>query len=112
MNEVKKIYLSGPISGRPEAEVDMHFKRAGWRLTEEMEKQHQKVQIISPAALSYMDLEWDSYMQIARTILKDATIDGMCLLRGWEKSIGCNMEVAWAKAAGLPIIYEAGAKQI
>ena len=111
MNEVKKIYLSGPISGRPEGEVDMHFRRAGYRLICDMEEKHQKVQIISPATLSYMDLEWDSYMQIARTIIKDKTIDGVCMLKGWEKSVGCNMEFAWAISAGLPIIYEEGAKR-
>lgn len=111
MNKVKKIYLSGPISGRPPGVVDMHFRKVSWRLVDEAEKRHQKVQIISPTVLSYMELEWDSYMQIARTIIKDKTIDAVCLLKGWEKSAGCILELMWAKTAGLPIIYEPGAKR-
>lgn len=110
MSKVMKIYLSGPISGRPEGEVDMHFRRAGWRLIDDAERIHQKVQIISPTVLSHMELGWDSYMQIARTILKDASLDAICLLKGWEKSAGCILELMWARAEGLPIIYEKGAK--
>lgn len=88
----------------------MHFRRVGWRLVDAMEKRHRKVKIVSPTTMSHMELAWDSYMQMARTIIKDPSIDAICLLKGWEKSAGCILELMWARAAGLPIIYEAGAK--
>lgn len=110
MEKVKKIYLSGPITGRNEDQMYLHFSMVRWRLRVAAEKRGMKVHLISPDSIAFWGLEWDSYMQIARTVLKDPTIDAICLMKGWERSAGCIMELMWAREADLPIIYENGAK--
>lgn len=111
MSKVKKIYLSGPISGRRDRDVAKHFNRVKWLLEYEAEAAQANVQIISPATLSIMGLEWESYMKIARAIIEDPSIDAICLMKGWEKSDGCKREVKWAAAAGKKFIREPGAKE-
>lgn len=111
MNKVIKVYLSGPMTGKDPVKVDLHFRRMARRLVEEAKRKKLKVHVISPTVLSPMKLEWDSYMQIARAILKDETVDAICLLKGWEKSAGCILELMWARAEKLTIICEPGAKR-
>lgn len=111
MKTVKKIYLSGPISGRRDRDVAKHFNRVKWLLEYEAEAAQANVQIISPATLSIMGLEWESYMKIARAIIEDPSIDAICLMKGWEKSDGCKREAMWAAAAGKTFIHEPGAAE-
>lgn len=106
---VKKIYLSGPITGRRREEVEKHFMRAGWRLIYEHGQAGETVQVISLDALSGMELTWESYMRIAQAIIEDPSIDGIHMLRGWERSKGCNQEIIWAMGRELPVTYEPGA---
>ena len=107
---MKTIYLSGPITGRNLLEVKNHFfdvavglRRQAARISDE------KVEVYDPSELADQNLTWDTYMMIARAVIHDPNISAICLMKGWENSKGCFMEAMWAKALGLPIIYEAGA---
>lgn len=111
MEDVTKIYLSGPISGRREKDVAKHFNRVKWLLQYEALKAQANVMIISPAAISGLGLEWDSYMKIAQAIIEDPTLDAICLMKGWERSEGCKQELTLAMAKNLPIIFEPGASE-
>lgn len=111
MIEEKKVYLSGPITGRREKDMMKHFRRVEWILKLEAEKLHKRIRVISPAALNPMGLSWDSYMKIAEAIILDPSVDAICLMKGWEQSEGCQREVMLAKAAGLAFIYEPGAEK-
>ena len=104
------IYLSGPITGRKPYEVKKHFtdvsitiRRQSARYTDE------KVKVWDPSKLSDADLEWETYMKMAKEVIHDPIISAICMMKGWEKSKGCMMEIMWARALGLPIIYEPGA---
>lgn len=107
---MKTIYLSGPITGRNPIEMKNHFfevaislRRQAAKLTDE------KVEVYDPSDISDANLAHDTYMKIARDVLHDPKISAICLMKGWERSRGCMMELMWAKAQGMPIIYEAGA---
>lgn len=106
------IYLSGPITGRPFWEVKNHFNQVGMmvrrqaaRLTDE------KVEVYNPSKMTDERFAWETYMKIAFEVLQDPKIAAICMMRGWEKSKGCTMELKWAYDLGLPIIYEPGAKR-
>ena len=105
----KKIYLSGPISGRDIRAVKRHFAIAAFCLIDKGVDEGEAIRVVSPDKLSAMDLSWDSYMKIAKAIIEDPSIDGVHMLRGWEKSKGCRLEIEWAIERGLPVTYEAGA---
>lgn len=106
---MKKIYLSGPISGRHPGEVICHFEIVRLKLKEAAEKVKEKALIISPADLIKMQLEWESYMKIAKATIEDPTVDAVCMMRGWQDSDGCKQELLWAVSSGKTIIWEPGA---
>lgn len=104
------IYLCGPITGRPFWEMRDHFiqvsmmvRRQAARLTNE------EVGVWDPSRISDADFSWETYMKLAREIIHDPKISAICMMKGWEKSKGCMMELMWARALRLPIIYEPGA---
>lgn len=107
---MKKIYLSGPISGRRPEDAELHFRRSGWMLEAAACRWGEKTELINPTELIRLGLSWVTYMKIAKAILEDPSVDGICLLRGWEKSDGCKQELMWALSNGLTIIREPGAK--
>ena len=106
---MKKIYLSGPISGRAEDEAIMHFTRVKWRMEDAADRLGEKVITISPADLIYMRLEWESFMKIAKATIEDPTVDAICMLRGWQNSDGCKQELLWAVNNRKAIVWEPGA---
>ena len=107
---MKMIYLSGPITGRKLYEVKKHFTDVGITIRRQSVRYTgEKVEVWDPSRLSDADLEWETYMKIAKEVMHDPKIKAICMMRGWEKSKGCTMEIMWARALGLPIIYEPGA---
>ena len=111
------IYLSGPITGLPIRYVKDRFKKAELAIYKQallsvfMPPYGRAVdtKVINPIMISDWDLSWDSYMQISRAVLNDPSVSAMCLMKGWEKSEGCKMEVLWARTNGIPIYPEKGA---
>lgn len=106
---MKKIYLSGPISGRRPEEAALHFKRTSWMLEAAAAKWGEPIRTILPTELSRWDLGWETYMKMAKAILQDPSVDAICMLRGWHTSDGCKQELMWAISNGLTIIREPSA---
>lgn len=104
------IYLSGPITGREMWEVKQHFQEVGIEVRRQLARfTDEKVEVWDPSRISDADFSWETYMKIAKEIIHDPKIKAICMMKGWEKSKGCTMEIMWARALGLPIIYEPGA---
>jgi hypothetical protein len=115
MSKVTKVYLAGPMSGKPEFNFPAFFQGADFLRGEGYEvfspAEHDMEVVASedtdfwkgndgtvvPDGLSYRsclkaDLTW---------ICDNA--EGMFLLPGWENSKGVGAEVALAKCLGIPI---------
>ena len=113
-----KIYLSGPISGRSEAEARDHFADVAYALMKEHQRRNDESRgklgaliLINPMQINCWRLSWETYMQIFRDLLEDPSVDAICMLKGWENSKGAKTELALAAARGKTVIYEKGAKR-
>lgn len=89
----KKIYLAGPMSGRPNFGRD-----AFWHINSFfMDKTYNQlpdIAVINPAHLP-IGLEVGEYMEICLPMVKVANC--LFMLPGWEDSKGANAEMALAK---------------
>ena len=94
-----KIYISGPISGRPEKEVQARFGQVAQNV---INAGHEP---INPANISHWKLTWETYMQIAGEILKSGEIGAICMMDGWTNSKGALLEWVMARAMRIPVIY-------
>lgn len=94
-----KVYISGPISGVPLSETKAKFGRVANHL---LESGHIPV---NPVELSAWGFTWDTYMQIAASILGSREVDAICMLEGWKRSKGAVLEWTMARTLDIPIIY-------
>ncbi len=92
-------YLAGPISGFPDY-LERHQKAKAY-----LEEQGHAV--ISPAvATKEMPVSKMTYqMFLDHGLLLLSFCDTLFLMPGWDKSSGCQMEYAYAKANGYQIHY-------
>lgn len=94
-----RIYLAGPMTGRPEFNYPLFNEYAGcWRA--------EGYDVINPAERDggRTDLAYGQYM---RSAVRDvASADGLAVLPQWETSGGARMEIAIAKQVGMPV-YDA-----
>lgn len=95
-----RIYISGPITGRDWFESFYAFGDAERRIIKEGHE------AINPMAISLYGLSWDLYMRLATEIIGSGEVDGIVMLRGWEKSKGAVIEYQWAKSMGIPIGFQ------
>ena len=95
-----RIYISGPITGRDWFESFSAFGDAERRIIRE------RHEAINPMAISLYGLSWDLYMRLATEIIGSGEVDGIVMLRGWEKSKGAVIEYQWAKSMGIPIGFQ------
>lgn len=101
-----KIYISGPISN---VSSGMSF----WAF-------HDAADIIrrgghsavNPRTISYWELSWKTYMQIAFDILNSGEIDAVYMLEGWQDSRGATLERYLAQIAGIPVAYQSKADRL
>ena len=97
-----RVYISGPITGLPEAEYTSRFKRA-----EEYYKSA-GFEVVNPVeigkALQALKDEptWEEYMMVDLEAL--GTCTHIALLEGWEQSPGANREKQEAERLGLEIM--------
>ena len=96
-----RIYISGPISDRPKEEYMEHFKS--------VEKKLQKdgYWTFNPAEANKRMPAWfthDDFMEVCRAELQ--LCDMICMLKGWDKSLGAIEEYAWAEHYHIPAIAE------
>lgn len=94
---MKKVYISGKISGLPRKEAEANFKRA--------EKYLRKLGFVtySPLCLP-KGFEWEDYMFIDLAVLNRC--DHIYMLKGWEESKGARIERRYAIENGKHVIYE------
>lgn len=96
---VKRLYISGPITGNPYYEI--HFETAAYKLREV------GYDVFNPAAVHLPDREadasWEAYMRRDLALIMRRDPDGIALLEGWENSEGSTLEVQIAKIYGIPV---------
>ena len=92
-----RVYISGPISGNLTFRED--FQRAEEKLTEE------GYEVINPAKVGdkLPPLKYEEFMKIDLAMLE--LCDAICMLRGWEKSPGCNREYGYAMGKDIAIMH-------
>jgi hypothetical protein len=110
-DDVVTVYIAGPMRGYDKYNFPA-FDVAAAKLREK------GFRVISPAEIDREDFENpeelpEHYLDRAflnRTAVRDITAltecDAIYLLRGWEKSVGANAELAVARWMNLDVIYE------
>ena len=89
-----RIYIAGPVTGIPErngAAFDAAMRAlvdAGYRVTNPLH-------LVPPGM--------ESAKAMKRLVPELCACDGVCLLDGWETSAGSCVEVAVARACGMPV---------
>jgi hypothetical protein len=99
------IYISGQISGLPEAEALSNFAKAKSCL-EERYQFNPNIKIISPMHdidHEHHDKSWESYMK--EDIGELLRCDTIALLPNWSKSKGAKLEYLIAIYLNFDIIY-------
>lgn len=93
---MRKIYLSGPMSGFADYNFPA-FHAAATRL------RAKGYEVFNPAESfeGDTDLPWATYMRTDIDAIMDC--DEVRLLSGWEQAVGARLEVAVALAIGLPV---------
>ncbi len=98
MEEEKKVYISGAISGLPLEEAKANFRRA-----KELVESWGFI-AVSPFDSGVADSEpWHVHMLADLEMLSKCT--HIYLMDGWTKSRGANIEHDFAQAMGLAIFY-------
>ena len=93
------VYIAGPMTGLPEFNYPA-FRAAGDQL------RARGLNILNPIDAELFKTtgapqSWDWYMRHALRMVTRA--DAVCLLPGWHKSKGANLEVTVAEALGIDI---------
>lgn len=94
-----KIYISGAITGT--TDYMERFTNAETTLS------NKGYSVLNPAKLNIMlpeDTTHEEYMMMSLTML--SMCDAIYMLTGWQQSRGANMELGYAKAKKLDVIYE------
>lgn len=92
---MKRVYISGPMTGLPEANFPA-FHAAAKALRDA------GIDAVNPAEINATtDGRWEDYMREDIKALCDC--DGIALLPGWERSRGAHLEVHIAHRLGLEI---------
>ena len=98
--KAKRIYISGPISGRPVADAVEKFDEVADAIKETGNIP------VNPVDMAGWRLDWKTYMQLAQVILFSGQIDRIYMLAGWDKSHGACLERYYARLAGIPVSYQ------
>lgn len=97
---MKKVYISGAITGLPVEQYTAKFNAAELLLT------NAGYQPINPIKLDHsQNTEWHQYMRT--DIAELLTADAIFLLPGWENSRGARLELHLAAELGLVILHSA-----
>jgi hypothetical protein len=96
-----KIYISGQISGLPEAEALSNFEKA----KSQLQLMHPDATIISPMhdIKHEHDKSWENYMKEDIHVL--LRCDTIAMLPNWTKSRGATLEYLIASHLNSDIIY-------
>jgi hypothetical protein len=98
--KIKKVYISGKISGLEFADAYSNFEFAEKYIN--LLTNHVAV---NPMKIEHVhDLSWESYM--VEDIRALFSCDAIYLLSNWEESKGARIEKAIAKEMDIEIIYQ------
>lgn len=93
---VKKIYISGPMTGMPDDNCPA-FNAEAARL------RALGYEVVNPAEINAAaNLPWHECLR--RDIQAMLDCDTLALLRGWQESLGAHLELSIAHRVGLKII--------
>ncbi len=91
-----KVFISGPITGVENYRDTFHEK-----------KRHLEAQghvCMNPAVLPYPGFEHEEYMRVCLAMID--VCDAVYFIKGWEQSIGSNMEHSYAIVESKILLYE------
>lgn len=96
---MKRLYISGPMTGIPEYNYPAFMKAAMWLREKGFE-------VVNPAELSTPsdDKQWVDYMREDIKHLVDCT--AIYMLKGWEASKGAKLELLIAEGLGMRVLHE------
>ena len=95
---MKRIYLSGAITGRHKSEYEAHFNHSENLLRHEWG-------VVNPVSLNHdHDKTYESYIRRDLKALLDC--DAIYMLTGWEHSKGARIEFNIAVELKMKIIFE------
>lgn len=97
---MKRIYLSGPISGRPIEQARNLFDRAEKYIREKVGV-YPEVMVFNPLKFTEYseDKKWADYMHPCLAVLESC--DMIIMLPGWEQSHGAQCEYHFACGCGI-----------
>ena len=102
MSTIKRIYISGAISGTPDAETRFGDAEEYLHFT------YPEAELINPervgreAAYTSPNLKHAEYMKISKTLLD--LCDAIFMIPGWQQSKGAQWENGYAQGKGKEII--------
>ena len=107
-----KLYLSGPMTGRPNnnqeafAEAAAELRKRGHEVVSPPELDHNKGQDLSGDGLQASDEEWAGFVE--EDLKSIDQCDGVVFLFGWDTSGGAGREGKHAIELGLELYLWAG----
>lgn len=96
-----RVYLSGPMKGYPESNYPL-FRHAAATLRAAGHLVYNPAEFPHDGPHETFPLR-KAFAEYAKFICEDA--DAICLLPGWEKSLGVSAELALAKNCKLDVFY-------
>jgi hypothetical protein len=95
--KMKRVYLSGPMTGQPDLNFPLFNKAAAALRAKGME-------VVNPAEMCTDEpTSWEKFMREDIKALCDC--DAIVLLPGWECSKGAHLELHIAHRVGLEVTY-------
>lgn len=96
---MKKIYLSGPVSGRPLEEARVQFAEAEEFLLKHFGREN--VEVFNPMTFTTYapEKKWQDYMHTCLAVLE--TCDVILMLKDWQNSCGAKCEYHYAEGCGI-----------
>jgi hypothetical protein len=92
---MKRVYLSGPMTGLPALNFPaFHAEASRLRALE--------YEVVNPAEISVVGTSWNDCLHNDLSAL--LTCDAVALLPGWEKSSGAHLEMYVAHRVGMDIV--------
>lgn len=96
MNNKKKIYISGPISGH-----DIEERRAAFAAVERMLRE-EGLEVVNPLNVAFPEYcTHEQYMRVDIALLIGC--DYIYLMKGWDSSRGASTEFVVATSAGIEV---------
>lgn len=96
MNNKKKIYISGPISGH-----DIEERRAAFAAVERMLRE-EGLEVVNPLNVAFPEYcTHEQYMRVDIALLIGC--DYIYLMKGWDTSRGASTEFVVATSAGIEV---------